>query len=572
MLPKIKNTLKLILPSLLIGFLIFNIYQNWNLVIGFWTDFKIIPLLISFSFMILIYLEAAFNYHILIKALGYPPQFSKSIYIFIVSNASRYIPGSIWQYIGRVEMAKRIGGLPRSVSVLELVLEVFLLINAATIVSLIGLPLFKGLEDQNYLFIFAVPISLIFLHPKIAAKLIEIIAKVGKKNISQPLTSLNFREIFFVLPWFILNFLLNGVALFFMTRAIYPEIGAENILLFSGIFAFSWAVGYLSIFAPAGLGVTDVLLVYLLSFQMPFALSSTIALSYRVLLTIAELVIFLFVMKLNPNEKDKQTDTKKAWEERSIKYGYKVEGVATKSLPPSVNRELDLWMYKNIESAIDKISSKKTVNVLDLGCGYGRLSKPLLKKFPSVKTYGVDISKTYVELYNKDLKPRGKAVEADIKKLPFKNNFFDVVFVVTTLMYLTKSDEQKKAIQEILRVLKPGGKAVIIERSPSGYALLTLGGLISLIRGKKNKEISATSIEKESLKKNVFDLKAKVEEISGIPFLSFYMLLSVLLSKLNPKLAEVFLEPIMSVDRKFKSFLWPSLYLCYRVSKPSSKR
>lgn len=573
MLQTVKSALKFLLPVLLIGFLLFKIYQNWNLALTFWTDFELTPLIISISLMFLIYLEAAFNYHSLIKNIGYPLKLSQSFYIFIVSNASRYIPGSIWQYVGRVELAKRIGGLPRSISVLSLILEIFLLINAALIVSLIALPFFKGFVNQNYLPVFIIPFSLIFLHPKIAPKLIGIIARVAKKDIGHSLTGFNFGRMVFVLPWFILNFLLNGAALFFITRAIYPQIGVENILLFSGIFAFSWVVGYLSLFAPAGLGVTDVLLVYLLSFQIPFVLSSTIALSYRVLLTIAELGVFLFVMKMNSNNQaENLVNTQKAWEERSRKYGYKIEGVATKSLPPLINKQLDDWMLENIESSLNNISIKqKKIKILDLGCGYGRLSKPLLKKFPAVNTFGVDISKNYVELYNKDLKPRGKAIKGDIRILPFKNNFFDVVFIVTTLMYLTKTEDQIKALKEIMRVSKPGGKIVIIERSPSGYYLFTLGGLISLIRGSKNKEIPANSINKDSLKKIIYQTGGKLEKISAIPFLSLYMPASVLLYLINSRIIDLSLKPINYFDQKFKSFLWPSLYLAYTVSKPSQK-
>ena len=567
MLQKIKNSLKFLLPAILISFILFNIYQNSDLVLTQWSNFEILPLVISFLIMILIYLEAALNYHVLIKAINYPLKFKQSLYIFIVSNASRYIPGSIWQYIGRVEIAKKIAQIPRSISVLALVLEVFLLVNAAIIVSLFALPFFNNIPGQSYLLIFLLPISLIFLHPKISSKLILLIAKVGKKDITKSISQINLEKLITTLPWFILNFLLNGIALFFLTKAIYPDIGIENIILFSGAFAFSWVVGYLSLFAPAGLGVTDVLLIYILSLQMPFPLASTIALSYRVFLTIAELVVFVLVMRIKTNEKSTK-DTKSAWEERSKKFGYKVEGVATKSLPLVINNQLDQWMLENIDKTLN---NKKNFKVLDLGCGYGRLSKPLLSKYKNLKTYGIDISKNYVDLYNKDLNPRGKALEGDIKKLPYKNNYFDTVFIVTTLMYLTKINDQQKAISEIIRVLKPGGKAVIIERSPSGYFIFTAGGLVNLIRGKKNQEITAVSIEKNQLIK-LIKSKGELDDVSGIPLLSLYMPFSIILSKLNGNLVSLLLSPINSLDLKLKHFLWPSLYLSYTISKPASKK
>lgn len=573
MFKKVKNILKFVLPALLFGFIFFNIYQNKDLVLSFWSDFNAFLLVMSFTFMLIIYLEAAFNYHVLIKALNFPLDFRKSLYIFIVSNASRYIPGSVWQYIGRVEMAKNIGGVPRNISVLSLILEVFLLVNAALIVSLIALPFFRGELDQNYYVIFLIPFSLIFLHPKIAGFLIKLATGITKKNIVTDLAKFNFKGLVSVLPYFILNFLLNGFALFFLTKSIFPELGLENLLLFAGIFAFSWVIGYLSFLTPAGLGVSDLLLTYLLSFQMPFALASTIALSYRVLLMIAELVIFAFVMRINSGtSKTSLSKTKKAWETRSKKFGFKVEGVATKSLPPLINAGLDNWMLKNIVSAVNSLNSRKSINILDLGCGYGRLSKPLLKKFSKARIYGVDISKNYVDLYNKDLKPRGNAIEGDIRELPFRNKFFDVVFIVTTLMYLTNLDDQERAVKEMMRVLKAEGTVVIIERSPSGYFLFTFGGLVNLIRGKKNQEIPAASIDKNRLLALIKNSGGKIETISGIPFLSLFMPPAVLIGKINSGLINYAMGPINSLDKKFKSLLSPSLYLSYTVSKSVTKK
>lgn len=572
MLQKIKTSAKFIIPVLLLGFIILSIYQNRISVINSWSNFKVAPLSISLIFMILIYLEAAFNYHVLIKILGYPLRFNQSLYIFIVSNAGRYVPGTIWQYIGRVEMAKKIGGLSRNISVLSLLLEIFLLVNSALIVSLIALPFFRGNINQSYLFIFIIPLSLIFLHPKVAKFILQLGAKITKRDLGNSLLKFNFTKLISVLPYFILNFFLNGIALFFLSKSIFPEITWENILLFSGLFAFSWVVGYLSFLAPAGLGVSDFLLTYLLSSQIPFALASTIALSYRLLLTVAEMVVFLFVLRINTKKKDLViSDTKNAWEKRSLKFGYKIEGVATKSLPSSINAQLDIWMLENIEGALNS-QQKNNLKVLDLGCGYGRLSKPILKKYSQVKTFGIDISKNYVDLYNKDLKPRGKAMEGDIQNLPFNKESFDIVFIVTTLMYLTNISARKRAVREMIRVLKPGGKLIIIERSPSGYYLFTMGGLINLIRGKINKEIQAVSIERKSLLEIINKTGGKLESISSIPFLSLLMPSSVIVNKMNSGLLSSLISSVNYLDKKFKWILWPSLYLSYTISKPASRK
>ena len=90
----------------------------------------------------------------------------------------------------------------------------------------------------------------------------------------------------------------------------------------------------------------------------------------------------------------------KSWEKRSQNYGKQPAGVLPKFLPPILSSYLHQWMLEIIESVIDR---KKTVRVLDLGCGYGRLSQSLLQEFPNLKVNGIDVSRTYVKLYNQEL-------------------------------------------------------------------------------------------------------------------------------------------------------------------------
>ncbi|MFA6022610.1 MAG: class I SAM-dependent methyltransferase [Candidatus Pacearchaeota archaeon] len=97
--------------------------------------------------------------------------------------------------------------------------------------------------------------------------------------------------------------------------------------------------------------------------------------------------------------------------------------------------------------------------VLDLGCGSGR-------NFYKIKgvIYGVDFSAEMLKLAEKNAKKQGiKAVfnKAKTSKLPFEDNFFDKALFIATLHCVEGEKERKKSIQELYRVLKPRGKALI---------------------------------------------------------------------------------------------------------------
>lgn len=183
------------------------------------------------------------------------------------------------------------------------------------------------------------------------------------------------------------------------------------------------------------------------------------------------------------------------------------------------------------------------------------MSKKILRDFSKVKIYGIDVAKGYVDLYNKDLSPRGKAMKADIRKVPFRDTTFDVVFMVTTLMYLIKKTDHKKAMKEIFRVLKPSGKFVFIERNPVGYGLVTLGGLIETLRGKKYKEIKSVSFSKKYMLNLIEKSGGKVIHASGIPFWTLALPISFVIKKPIPKLR--------FLDEKLSFLLTPSMYISY---------
>src|SRR5579859_3573105 len=100
------------------------------------------------------------------------------------------------------------------------------------------------------------------------------------------------------------------------------------------------------------------------------------------------------------------------WDKRSSDYGEKIEGVLFKSFPLTFNRYLHEWMVGYILGEINK--KNKTHNILDLGSGYGRIASEIIKYSKKNRVFGIDISKTYVFLFNKRLKPYGKAFVGDI--------------------------------------------------------------------------------------------------------------------------------------------------------------
>ena len=103
---------------------------------------------------------------------------------------------------------------------------------------------------------------------------------------------------------------------------------------------------------------------------------------------------------------------------------------------------------------------KNKDRVLDLGCGNGLLIPEFIKK--DVFYTGVDISKELIKIAHKKYPGIIFKVGDVTKKLSFKNNSFDWVFSFAVMHHLPDEKVRLKFLQEIERVLKVGGKAIIV--------------------------------------------------------------------------------------------------------------
>ncbi|MBP5512915.1 class I SAM-dependent methyltransferase [Candidatus Saccharibacteria bacterium] len=106
--------------------------------------------------------------------------------------------------------------------------------------------------------------------------------------------------------------------------------------------------------------------------------------------------------------------------------------------------------------AIRKLLPKRMDKFADIGGGYGRLAGEYLRR--AHKIYIFDYSKTELQQAKEIYGDKIETKAGDIYKLPFRDDELDGLMMVRVTHHLK---ELPKAIEELYRVLKPGGVAVI---------------------------------------------------------------------------------------------------------------
>jgi len=122
-----------------------------------------------------------------------------------------------------------------------------------------------------------------------------------------------------------------------------------------------------------------------------------------------------------------------------------------------------IWRKK----AINELKKDQPKLILDVATGTGDFAFEALKALKPDKIIGVDISRGMLDIAEQKIQNRGLGNKFEVKlgdseKLPFDDNAFDAV----TVAYGVRNFENLQVgLADIQRVLKPGGKAVVLEFS-----------------------------------------------------------------------------------------------------------
>jgi 2-polyprenyl-3-methyl-5-hydroxy-6-metoxy-1,4-benzoquinol methylase len=253
------------------------------------------------------------------------------------------------------------------------------------------------------------------------------------------------------------------------------------------------------------------------------------------------------------------------WEKRSKTFGANPRGVLFKGLADSFNDHIHNWQLNRILSEIK--STNERINILDIGCGYGRISLPIIERFPQAKITGIDISQHYVELYKKNTGQN--AIAGHAEDLELSPNYYDYIICVTVLMYIDK-DSVEKTISNFLTHLKKGGKILLIEPLRSGIYFQTCFGLLNVLN-KFNKtaasNTSGYSFQYNFLKSLIHKSGGKIIREYRLPATTLFFLAIYIITKIFSSGGRVLFNFISQCDEYLKFTRLPSIYIFNVVEK-----
>lgn len=245
------------------------------------------------------------------------------------------------------------------------------------------------------------------------------------------------------------------------------------------------------------------------------------------------------------------------WESRSRIYGPTLKGVLFGGMPGSVNRHFHKWQT---EMVLESISVGGNPTILDVGCGYGRISIEIKRRLPKACVIGMDVSNYYIKMYKETTQCSGFIGE--VQNIPSRYGRFDYIVCVTVLMYLDKAD-LAAGISSLLRHLKPGGKLILIENDYSGQRVQMASRLLSRMKKQRSRGYTGgrcfrknelDNLIKRTGGKILFEKRLPATTVCLIPMWAIGTLLA-------DRALQPLLDKIALLDKRWENFDLPSIYI-----------
>ncbi len=221
--------------------------------------------------------------------------FARSWWVITASFLAKYIPGHVWAVGGRMILCKA-EGVSEKISGTAMIIEMMGLLLGSLLAGIVCIPfmLAQGVPSWIWLMILPAAILIVLLFSPLLFALLRWSAKIFlKREVTLATSPARFGAA--VLLYFI-SALIQGAAFFCLIRAIYP-ISLKFLPGAIGLYNGAWAVGFLSLITPGGLGVREGAMAFLLKYFIPVPLAVIISILARLWITLFEVLVALIGLK-----------------------------------------------------------------------------------------------------------------------------------------------------------------------------------------------------------------------------------------------------------------------------------
>ena len=292
---KLLKIIGVILSLLILWFMGNQFVKNWQDIKPYLSNMKIGWFIVSIIMYAIVFLLTGYNWSYLLWKMDSKLGKMDYLDIHMTSALARYIPGGIWNIVGKAYMCTN-KGVEKRATTISMILEYVFQIISSSLFLLFFIPILFANNNNSFWIValagLLIILTVIFI-PNIIKVGVKVIGKVFKDDTSE--INLEKKYVYNVLGRYVGVWLLTGIGLIILVIAFSKVEILQGIYLILS-YPISWVIGFLSP-SPNGMGIREGVLGVLLGNSYNYQLILLITLTSRIWTILGEIVAFV-VFKL----------------------------------------------------------------------------------------------------------------------------------------------------------------------------------------------------------------------------------------------------------------------------------
>ncbi|MEO0246757.1 MAG: lysylphosphatidylglycerol synthase domain-containing protein [candidate division WOR-3 bacterium] len=288
------RTLQVVFVFLLLFYVVSPLWKSASAFKDTFMTLKPLSLVAGIIILSLVIICYPFLWKFILGSFGYGIKSRTAVISWIYSNIGKYMPGKVWQFIGRTALTKKV---KPEITLFTVFLEVAISFSAAVMVFFLRFMVVKNMPILWLVYAaFLFLILLLVQHPKVVSFVLRVFAKLRKQEFCVSSMKLSIKNSIMLFFAYFVLWVFTGFSFWIMIQGSKINVGLLDAVT---TYPISWILGYLFLIAPAGLGVREGVLMSLLKGIYPETVASAYSVLTRIALVTSDFLLFFVIWLLN---------------------------------------------------------------------------------------------------------------------------------------------------------------------------------------------------------------------------------------------------------------------------------
>lgn len=269
-----------------LAFLILYLARSWSSVQAY--DWRLRPAWLAASGLVLFvsYIMSGATWWLILRGCGLRPARLRTAATWGTSLLARYIPGTVFMFLGRYWMSVN-QGLEAERVTAAMVYEQAVGVAGALVATALLFPFWHYERGVTAWSLLIVPVLVALMHPRAFAPLANLALRLVHR---QPLARvLSFRAVLGILSWMVAYWFVAGLGCYCLAAAV-TDVTAAALPVLTVAFALGYVAGMVAFFVPSGIGVREGVVAAASATVLP---GGAVAVAWAVLLRLWQVLVEL---------------------------------------------------------------------------------------------------------------------------------------------------------------------------------------------------------------------------------------------------------------------------------------